>query len=593
MYFDIFVIPFSAGFIFLFVFLIYTFSRWIHKLTPENKEKLKKSFFSKRFFVSVKEIFSECLLHRKIFKVNPLLGYMHMSLAFGWLLLIIGGNLETRLYSQNPINPPYYPIFFKFFDPVPGDFLFSGFFEFLMDLLLLFILSGVFLAYIKRFRSSMLGMKKTTKLKPFDKLALASLWVIFPFRLLAESFTSGAFHHGGFMTGSLGLFFASFLPVAKLYYPAWWAYSFALCGFFFALPFSRYMHIPTEALLIFMRNAGITQSKEENSFAEVEINACSRCGVCIDTCQLASAADISNVQTVYFIRDVRHHSLKAETANNCLMCGRCDQICPVGIDAKILRQSERTKFDYTGTNSLNYISVKNISKADVIYFAGCMTHLTPTIKISMEKILKASNEKYLFMDKDGSICCGRPTMLAGQMDAANQLIQKNKEIIQLSEAKVLVTSCPICYKVFTEEYKLDIEVLHHSQYLLQLLNNGKIEVERKEFKAIFHDPCELGRGMNIYNEPRVLINKITTLEHSNFDKENAMCCGGSIGNSVISDEKRNSITKNTLSKILTDQEQTLITACPLCKKTFGKYHHKTEDISQVIASALKKITVTR
>jgi Fe-S oxidoreductase len=523
-----------------------------------------------------------------MFKVNPLLGYMHMSLAFGWLLLILGGNLETRIYSQNAINPPYYPIFFKFFDPVPGQFLFSKLFEFLMDFLLLFILSGVFLAYFKRFRSSVMGMKRTTKHTPLDRIALTSLWLIFPFRLLAESFTSGAFHHGGFLTGSLGNLFAAFLPVGKLYYPAWWVYSFSLCGFFIALPFSRYMHIPAEALLIFMRNAGIKQDKEESSYAEAEINACSRCGVCIDTCQLASGADISKVQTVYFIRDTRHNTLKANIANNCLMCGRCDQICPVGIDALTLRQYEREKFDYKGAHSFDYIPVKNASKADVIYFAGCMTHLTPTIKIAMEKILRASNEKYLFMDEDGSICCGRPSMLAGQMEAATVLMQKHKEIIQRSGAQTFVTSCPICYKVFTEEYKLDIEVLHHSQFLLRQINEGKIEVNKKEINAVYHDPCELGRGMNIYNEPRTLIRKITALDHSVFETENGLCCGGSIGNSEISDEKRNLITRDALSKMGIDQEQTLITACPLCKRTFAKYHPETEDIAQLVASALKE-----
>ena len=587
MYFDIFVIPFSAGILYLLVFLSYKYSAWILQLPAGDKSKLRKSFFSRQFFVSVKEVINECLLHRKVFKVNPLLGYMHMSLAFGWFLLIVCGNLETRIYSMNAINPPYYPIFFKFFDPVPGVFLFSKLFEFLMDFLLLFVLSGVFLAMFKRFRSSVMGMKKTTTLKPFDKLALTSLWLIFPFRLLAESFTSGAFHHGGFLTGSLGLFFSGFLPVADLYYSAWWAYSISLCGFFIALPFSRYMHIPTEVLLIFMRNAGISLQKENAAFAEVELNSCSRCGICIDTCQLSGSADIQDIQTVYFIRDTRHQNLKFETVNNCLMCGRCDRICPVGLDAVSLRQKERINFDFKGAEQLRYLPAPVFSKTEVLYFAGCMTHLTPSVIIAMNKILKHPMKNLILSIKTEAFVGKAGQCLPDKRRQQVHWMQKNKELIQESGAGILVTSCPICYNVFLNEYKLDIEVLHHSQYLLRLIDQGKIEVEKSGMKAIYHDPCELGRGMNIYEEPRQLIQKITGLDPSVYEKENSFCCGGSIGNCVITDQQRNLVAGETLQKILSDPEQTLITACPLCKKTFKQIHNNTVDIAQITAAALK------
>ena len=69
-----------------------------------------------------------------------------------------------------------------------------------MDAILLFILSGLALALIKRVYSRLLGMKKTTKLSLTDRLAMLSLWLIFPLRFLAESFTSGLYHNGGFLT---------------------------------------------------------------------------------------------------------------------------------------------------------------------------------------------------------------------------------------------------------------------------------------------------------------------------------------------------------------------------------------------------------
>lgn len=112
----------------------------------------------------------------------------------------------------------------------------------------------------------------------------------------------------------------------------WWFYSISLGVFFFALPFSRYMHIFTEIPLIFLRNAGIRSGVQEKVTIHFQIEACLRCGICIDPCQLQSAAGIDNVQSVYFLRDRRYGHLTDAVADNCLLCGRCVVACPVGIE---------------------------------------------------------------------------------------------------------------------------------------------------------------------------------------------------------------------------------------------------------------------
>ncbi|NJK95378.1 MAG: hypothetical protein HC905_11125 [Bacteroidales bacterium] len=114
------------------------------------------------------------------------------------------------------------------------------------------------------------------------------------------------------MTASLGTFFNSFLPSESLYYPFWWAYSFSLGLFFIALPFSRYMHIPTETMLIILRNSGIKEKETHTGLTDFELNACSRCGVCIDTCQLSASAGINHVQSVYQLRDIRYNKVEEE-----------------------------------------------------------------------------------------------------------------------------------------------------------------------------------------------------------------------------------------------------------------------------------------
>jgi Fe-S oxidoreductase len=514
---------------------------------------------------------------------------MHMSLAFGWLLLIVAGNLESRIFNHGEMGPPYVPIFFKFFHPNPDNFGLHQEFAFLMDLLLLFVLSGVSLAYYKRLNSRFLGLKRTTRHVPGDRIALTALWLIFPLRLMAESFTSGALGGGSFLTASFGNFLNQYLPSDRLYYPFWWAYSASLGAFFIALPFSRYMHIPTEALLIVLRNAGIKEKKTFSSFTEVELNSCSRCGICIDPCQLSGSADIKDIQSVYHLRDIRYHTADREKSFNCLMCGRCDQACPVGIDIASIRQIRRNEFNTGIRESYNYVHPPVAQQADVVYFAGCMSHLTPSVKKSVVQSFRKSGIRFWFMDEKDSICCGRPLLLAGKAEEARAIMQKNKTAIEQSHAKALVTNCPICFKMFREEYHLHIPVYHHSQYFAGLMENSLLTLEKQNIRAVYHDPCELGRGSKIYREPRKVLRHALELLPVSQEKEKALCCGGSLGNLTISPEERNKITRDACDILLKDRPDILVTSCPLCKKTFGKFSDvPVYDIAEVVNMAMVK-----
>ncbi|MBU1014472.1 MAG: (Fe-S)-binding protein [Bacteroidetes bacterium] len=583
--FDPFVLPFIVGLYFIFGVLIIKFSLWIIRLSEVDKSKIKKGFFTKKTLASIKEIFMESLLHRKVLKVNPVLGYMHMSLAFGWFLLIVFGKLGTLSFSHDFFNPLYFAIFFKYFEPFHPPFFYSKTYTFLMDFLLLFILSGLFLAIFKRFKSKFFGLKKTTKLKIGDKFALASLWCIFPLRLLAESITSGVFDSGHFLTGSLGELLATFLPVQQLMYPAWWAYSLSLGIFFIALPFSRYMHIPTEMLLIFLKNYGIKTDKEFNSFSEIEVSSCPRCGICIDQCQLNVAGE-GGSSAVYFLQSLRNKEVSPELAMNCLQCGKCEEVCPVDINLKNLRLTQRNKL------SLDHSDFEFLPKhipvnAEVLYFAGCMTHLTPGIKNSMVEIFETAHVDYLFMDKDGGVCCGRPLMLAGECASAKKLMDYNREIIQNSGAKYLVTSCPICYKVFKEDYDLEIEVLHHTTYLWHLIDQNRIKLIVKPDRVAYHDPCELGRGSGIYEAPRQIIEKAATLVSSADEGKNAPCCGNSLANFKLGTKQVDLIREDALSSLLIYNPDVLATSCPLCKKTFAKSAGiPVKDIAEIVAESM-------
>jgi Fe-S oxidoreductase len=585
---DCFILPFKIGAAYLAVIVIMRFVKWTMGLSKIDKIRIWKSILTNKSLISIKEAFMEGLLHRKIFRINPVLGYMHMSLAFGWFLLIVVGHIETIVYTGSISFPFHLPIFFRYFVTDNRETYLSGALSFTMDFILLFVLSGVCLAFLKRLKSRIFGMKKTTNLKSGDKIALISLWLIFPLRFLAESFSAGIYNNGSFITQLAGNFFSSFLPLDNLTYTAWWAYSLSLGFFFIALPNSRYMHIPAEILFIFLRNFGIRLKKRYNTYSLVQVFSCSRCGICLDTCQL-NHADIKTTQSVYVLKSIRNRNLTDETLFNCLLCGRCQQICPVGIELNDLRITQRIESTMQYNSSYDYLKEGEIQKADVIYFAGCMTHLAPAIKKSMIDIFNYAGINYWFMDEDKAPCCGRPLMKAGQFDAAQKLILNNQQLITLSGAKLLVLSCPICYRVFKEDYILrDVEVKHHSEYLLELTEKNIISPVKISDRIIYHDPCELGRGCGIYEQPRDLLKKYVDIINIKNEKENSYCCGGSLANIKIQMQERDKIRNKALNEYIKYGPDYLVTSCPLCKKTFSKASNiQVYDIAEIVSASVK------
>ena len=199
-----FCIPFIIGTVGLFAIVLIKYFSWLRNLPKSDLKLIAKGIFTTRSIAAVWEVVCESLLHRRIFRVNPLLGYMHMSLAFGWFLLILGGWIETVAYLGLRWVPLQGHVFFKYFVPMNGIEGHMPLFDFVMDALLLFVLSGVALAWFKRIRSRSLGMKRTTKHTPFDRVALSALWIIFPLRLIAESITAAIYGGGSFLTGGIG-----------------------------------------------------------------------------------------------------------------------------------------------------------------------------------------------------------------------------------------------------------------------------------------------------------------------------------------------------------------------------------------------------
>ena len=172
-----FVVPFVMGTVALFAICGYKFVRWIKQFDRKQQALIKKNMFSTRIVPAIWEVFCECLLHLRITKKNWRLGYMHRSIAFGWFLLILFGAIESRIGIKGPFHF-WCAIFYRFFHhnpPVNGT---EVFFTQLMDLLLLYVLSGIFLAFVKKIHSRILGMKRTTRHTVMDTTGKIALWAI-------------------------------------------------------------------------------------------------------------------------------------------------------------------------------------------------------------------------------------------------------------------------------------------------------------------------------------------------------------------------------------------------------------------------------
>lgn len=620
-----FVIPFVVGISFMLIWLTVGLIRLLAKIPADDRRRFWKSLITPKIALkNIKDLFCDCLFHTKIWKRKPLLGYMHSSIAFGWFMLIVLGHIEVALFVPKHLawtdGGLFYPIFYRFFVWInPGHVTLRGwFFFFLMDFFLLYVLTGVGMAIFKRFRSIVLGMRHTTKPSLADRVALYSLWMIFPLRLLAESFTADL-SGGSFLTVPVNHLWHWIFGDKLFFMPVWWAYSICLGLFFAAMPFSRYMHILTEVLWILLRNAGIQPRHPRKGVAEAEIYACSSCGLCLDACPMNVQKKNLKYSSVYFIRFLRRHNEKKinAIADKCLMCDKCHALCPVGVDAPALRRAQRATvnnslpYDYSylmegslGSNSSSVSTcvaanacsitagsvastgsatahtsapepvegpIKPKNAPEVMYFAGCMTHLTPRIIKSVEKVFKAAGVDYIFADRDGGICCGRPLMLAGKTNAAYETISANRKMILSSGCRTLVLSCPICYKIFKDEYALDgVEVLHYTQFIKRLADEGKLKLTAGDERIVYHDPCELGRGCGVYKEPREVLCQVGTLVKAAKEGDESICCGGSLGSLTLDARDRAKITESSVGNLMVNNPQTIVTACPLCLKTFSE-----------------------
>jgi len=216
---------------------------------------------------------------------------------------------------------------------------------------------------------------------------------------------------------------------------------------------------------------------------------------------------------------------------------------------------------------------------ELAIFGGCTMPLRQSYTLkNMMKIFQAAG-KEIAMSKD-EWCCGSVAMRIGDYKAVEEVVKHNVELFKEMGVKTLFTPCAGCYRTLSRDYpeilgeELPFEVKHITEILAEMVNNNEIpfkSVEGEPVKVTYHDPCHLGRHMDLYDIPREILNKIPGIElvEMKRNRKNAWCCGAGGGVKSQFPELALDISKDRIMEAIETGAQVLITSCPFCVGNLG------------------------
>jgi heterodisulfide reductase subunit D len=234
------------------------------------------------------------------------------------------------------------------------------------------------------------------------------------------------------------------------------------------------------------------------------------------------------------------------------------------------------------------------SKGDLAFFSGCTMPLrqVDTLK-NMMKILNAAG-KEIAMSKN-EWCCGSIALRIGDEKSVLGMMNHNIEELKKTEANVIFTACAGCYRTLKKDYPellkqdLPFKVKHITEILIELLNNNEIPFKAQEsgkIKVTYHDPCHLGRHMDLYEIPREVIAKIPGIEliEMKRNRKNAWCCGAGGGVKSQFADLAVEISKERIREAVESGADVLTTSCPFC---IGNLNDAYKDMSPEIQEKIE------
>jgi Fe-S oxidoreductase len=231
---------------------------------------------------------------------------------------------------------------------------------------------------------------------------------------------------------------------------------------------------------------------------------------------------------------------------------------------------------------------------EILFWVGCMGSFDDRAKKitkAIVRILNHVNIKFAVLGTEES-CTGDPAKRAGNEFLFQMQAMNNITVMNGYEVKKIVTGCPHCFNTIKNEYPQlggHYEVIHHTQLVQQLIDSGKLKVQGGSFKGkkiVFHDPCYLGRGNDIYEAPRDIIQKLDVeLAEMKRSRAKGLCCGAG-GAQMFKEAEpgKKEVSTERAEEALELNPDVIAVGCPFCNTmmTDGVKHFNKEDKTKVL-----------
>ena len=231
---------------------------------------------------------------------------------------------------------------------------------------------------------------------------------------------------------------------------------------------------------------------------------------------------------------------------------------------------------------------------EILFWVGCagsFDERAKKITKAFANILNQANVSFAVLGSEEG-CTGDPAKRAGNEFLFQMQALTNIEVLNGYNIKKIVTACPHCFNTLKNEYPElggQYDVMHHTQFIKSLLNDGRLTVDGGSFKGkriTFHDPCYLGRANNIYEAPRDVLKKLDAeLSEMKSCKQKGLCCGAGGAQMFKESEPGNKeVNIKRTEEALETQPHIIAAGCPFCNTmlTDGIKNKKKEDNVKVL-----------
>lgn len=370
-----------------------------------------------------------------------------------------------------------------------------------------------------------------------------------------------------------------------------------------------------------------------------EIMACIMCGFCRAGCPTYGETSLESINArgrvvlAYHLLTGRLEPSKelADRFYTCTTCLNCNAVCPAGVKVADIIQSARARLVKAGylppVDQMLVASIEKTGnpfgeatekrteiypaefkpkeKAQTLLYLGCVaSYQDLNIVPSALKIMTDAKVDFTSLGSK-EYCCGYISFLVGEEKEFEKCIDKNLAFFKERGFKEIVATCAGCFRTFKDLYPkrrtLDgIQVFHIVEYLEKLIQDRRLTFKdgEKKTKVAYHDPCDIGRHMNIYDPPRNVLKALPSVELVEFplNRNLAKCCGSGGGMKAFDTDMSLEIAFKRIQQAGSIGAEVVVSACPACKSNLNlaaarlrkekKGRLKVMDITELVADAL-------